>query len=293
MKSPSLKIEIPSPEQDRPAWPLVAVIATVGFVVGVAWPRLLGVRVGPRAPEDGKVATSATVAPSASPGDVRPVRDIPAVVAAPNGTAAVPSASAAARTSEKPDKKELLVTVSRGALVSCKGTDGQTKRGKDCGSVTGVDAIVAPKIRRLASCPAAEGVTGKLTVMAHLDATGQRISVTRGKSTIENVESVMGCLASNKFVWSGIEHDGEFTSYAVAFTASFVPKEATGEIAHRESHVAIDSALVRETLRTGRVVAKLARGTKVKVVESKEGWYRVQFSDTPGEGWIYRSALGR
>ncbi len=293
MKSPSLKIEIPSPEQDRPAWPLVGTIAVVGFVVGIAWPKLLGVRVGPKVPDDRASSSSASSSNANANNGSNPA-GIPVVLPVPNAGASASAAPAASAIVGKVEKRELQVMVSRGSVVSCKGADGESKKGKECGSLTGLDAIVAPKIRRLAGCPSAQDATGKLAIMATVDVAGQKIRVNGGgKSSIDNAESVLGCLRSNTFPYSNIEHDGDFTTYNVAFTATFAVKESTSDVAARESQVAVDPALIRETPRTGKVVAKLSRGTKVKIVESKDGWYRVQFSDAPGEGWVYRSALGR
>jgi hypothetical protein len=46
-----LVVKVPGPMQDRPSWKAVAIIAAVGFVVGILWPRLAGVRLGPSLPE--------------------------------------------------------------------------------------------------------------------------------------------------------------------------------------------------------------------------------------------------
>ena len=37
-----LTVQIPGPAEDRPSWTKVGVIAAIGFLVGVAWPRLAG-----------------------------------------------------------------------------------------------------------------------------------------------------------------------------------------------------------------------------------------------------------
>jgi hypothetical protein len=42
------------------------------------------------------------------------------------------------------------------------------------------------------------------------------------------------------------------------------------------------------------LVARLPRGTKVKVGTSKDGWYQVKYGDGfANEGWLYRGAIGR
>ena len=72
-KDVPLAVEVPSPERDKPAWVKVGVIAAVGFIVGIAWPRLVGVRLGPSAPGEAAAAASASGgtagrAPDAPPG---------------------------------------------------------------------------------------------------------------------------------------------------------------------------------------------------------------------------------
>ena len=49
-------VHVPTAGADQPSWGRVAVIAAIGFGIGVAWPRLAGIRPGPSVPE---VAASA------------------------------------------------------------------------------------------------------------------------------------------------------------------------------------------------------------------------------------------
>jgi hypothetical protein len=52
-------------------------------------------------------------------------------------------------------------------------------------------------------------------------------------------------------------------------------------------------ALVRDAPK-GKVVARLQRGTSVRVGAVKDGWYPVKYGDGfASDGWIYRGALGR
>jgi hypothetical protein len=52
--------------------------------------------------------------------------------------------------------------------------------------------------------------------------------------------------------------------------------------------------LVRDVPKTGAVVARLPRGTKVKIGVIKDGWYAVKFGDGfASDGFVYRGALGR
>ena len=51
-KESPLKVEIPKAGDDRPAWSKVGIIGVAGFVIGVVWPRLAGVHLGPNPPND-------------------------------------------------------------------------------------------------------------------------------------------------------------------------------------------------------------------------------------------------
>ena len=52
-----------------------------------------------------------------------------------------------------------------------------------------------------------------------------------------------------------------------------------------------DTALVRSEPKTGKVLMRLVRGTRVKILGRRKDWYRVKIREK--EGWIYRGALGR
>jgi hypothetical protein len=72
------------------------------------------------------------------------------------------------------------------------------------------------------------------------------------------------------------------------------PEKPAPAAASGEAEVAWDVGLVRDTPKTGTLVARLPRGTKVKVGTSKDGWYQVKYGDGfANEGWLYRGAIGR
>jgi len=53
-------------------------------------------------------------------------------------------------------------------------------------------------------------------------------------------------------------------------------------------------AIVRDAPREGKVIARLQRGTALRIGSPKGGWYPVQFGDGfSSEGWVYRGAIGR
>ena len=62
-----LTVEIPRPGADQPVWSRVGIIGVVGFVVGMAWPRLAGVKIGPAVPADLRAQTEGSASlPGAS-----------------------------------------------------------------------------------------------------------------------------------------------------------------------------------------------------------------------------------
>src|SRR5215472_17762350 len=79
-------VRVPPPGQDHPSWAKVGVIAVVGFFVGIAWPRLTGVRLGPGAPAEatpaaGEARASTGASPASSAAASAPtIGNTPSVV---------------------------------------------------------------------------------------------------------------------------------------------------------------------------------------------------------------------
>ena len=58
--------------------------------------------------------------------------------------------------------------------------------------------------------------------------------------------------------------------------------------------MAWDVAIVRDSPKTGKVLARLPRGTSVHLGPMKDGWFPVHYGDGfTSEGWVYRGAVGR
>ncbi len=327
-KDVPLAVEVPSPDRDKPAWVKVGVIAAVGFVVGIAWPRVVGVRLGPSAPGE----STSSAASSASAG--RAPEAPPASVAAKT-TAASPSASAPAEKAAAPTAVAAAVppkiTVTKGNVLSCKTTDGEKKTGKECGPVAGLDLVVKPRVQSIATCSGVEGQTGKLALVVNADFNSGRFWYDVSKaSNVQNLDAISSCLKTsfhNTSVDKGVPH--EHARYTVSYTAMLTaadgsaasatkdkddaPKKGKAEksadkpaatedeapapvkpAAAGEAAVAWEVALVRDQPKVGSVVARLPRGTKVKLGSMKEGWYAIKFGDDFGtEGWVYRGAVGR
>jgi hypothetical protein len=59
------------------------------------------------------------------------------------------------------------------------------------------------------------------------------------------------------------------------------------------AQVVWEVALVRDAPK-GKIVARLPRGTPVRLGPVKDGWYPVKYGDTfSGDGWVFRGAVGR
>jgi hypothetical protein len=320
MRKDAQLVDVPPPDRDSPAWVKVGVIAAVGFVVGIAWPRIVGVRLGPSAPSSSSSATS-SVAPVPVASEAPPA----SVPAKPTAVASAPpsaASSVAAAASGGPPQ----VSVPKGAIITCKTDDGDTKKGKECGSAAAIDALVLPRLKKLANCAASEGQTGKLSFVVTGDFTSGRLAWDIGKSsTVGNLDGMKTCLQTDfKGVSLASSAAHENPKYTVGYFATFSPppeakvedpktnagaeaanpppppgdpsakNDAPPQPASGEATVAWEVALVRDTPKTGSVVARLPRGAKVKLGSVKEGWYAIKYGDDfKSDGWVYRGAIGR
>ena len=295
-----LTVQLPSPGDDRPSWLGVGAIAVVGFVIGVAWPRLAGVRLGPSLPD----ATSATAADSSASAVGSHAGAAPAVPAALPATVAAPAPAPphAAVGSGGP-----RIAVAHGAVFACKTASGDILKGGECGALSGLDALVLPRLRKLADCPEAASTNGKLHLVVRADFGRDVLAVDlgrdRGVSTAEPLlVCAKGALASASL--GGIAHDN--LRYSVAYVVTFgatpasagspaspAPNAPAAE-ADGTAQVEWEVAIVRDAPRTGKVLARLQRGTALRVGASKDGWYPVKFGDGfASDGWVYRGAIGR
>jgi hypothetical protein len=329
-KDPPLAVEVPAPDRDSPAWVKVGVIAAVGFVIGVAWPRVMGVKLGPSAPGEAAAAAASAAASAKAAG--RAPEAPPASVNAKSAPASAPSSSAMATGSSAASATVPAgppqVSVQRGSVIACKTSDGESKKGKECGALAGLDNVVPPHLRKLATCSAAEGQTGKLSFVATAVFPSGGLSWDVGKSsTVGNLEGITNCLKTH---FSGVTATGvahEHNRYTVAYNVTFAPSaieaaapgkldkadknakdsadtpdknakddktDAPAAAAGGEASVGWEVALVRDVPKTGAVVARLPRGSKVKLGAMKDGWYAIKYGDAFGsEGFVYRGAIGR
>jgi hypothetical protein len=334
-KEVPLAVVVPAADRDKPAWVKVGVIAGVCFVLGIAWPRLVGVRIGPAAPGEAAASASAHAAGravDAPPASVAAKSATPlasaasaALPSAGAGAATTPSAASASAAAQPPN-----ISVQKGSVLSCKTEGGETKRGnKDCGPVPGIDMLVTPRLRKIATCSGVEGQSGKLSLVVNADFSSGRFWYDVGKSsTVQNVDAISNCLKTTFHGTSTTQTAHEHPRYTVLYNAMLTPpnaasanasasasasakedhaekaKEAPPDVkeehapppnlASGEAQVAWEVALVRDAPKTGGLVSRLPRGTKVKVGAAKDGWYQIKFGDAfANEGWVYRGAIGR
>ena len=277
----------------------MGVIAAIGFVVGVAWPKLAGFELGPSPPEEDRRAAASG---SAGPAE------------APEPVASTPASSGSAVAGKAPEPVQVqTVVVKATEVLTCR--DAKDKAQEKCDRPD-FDTLLVPRLQNLARCPSAAGLSGKLSVGFDVDFKRNRIQVLRGKSTTiprSTVAGIWDC-ASKELEGAdlgGLKH--EHARYTVFYAASFFPpgrvideasmagaievpedkggKNESNEAVLGTAQVVYDTVLVRDEPKTGNVVARLVRGTRVQLLSKKGSWYRIKFNDR--EGWVYRGSIAQ
>ena len=298
-----LQIDIPGPTESRPIWSKVGIVAVVGFVVGIAWPRLAGVHVGPTAPSDARpaeVAPSASASASAAPGPS----------GSPSGAAAPPSSAAP---SAEPSPSGQTIVVGPGKIQRC--FDKKGKKQESCGELQ-IDHLVVPKLKQLTKCASAQGLDGKVNIGFEVHFEKKEVHVTRGKKTQVHGTTVQGlvqCAAQEMANLPLEEVPHKLARYTLAYQLTFYkpgtgpaeePRSADKDDADEKpagqttsetgvtgtATVSWDTALLRKDPKDGEVVARLVRGTRVKLVGRQNDWYKVESGNKVG--WVYRGSIG-
>jgi Bacterial SH3 domain len=302
-----LEVEIPRPGADAPVWSRVGIIGLAGFVIGVAWPHFAGVKVGPNVPADLAAraetsASSATQAPRA-----------PASAGAP-----APSGSAAPAGSDAPDAEDAptpqnqeMVVVGPGKITKCQ--DKKDKKIDDCEKLL-FDPIAVKRLKELAKCPSAMGLSGKISIGFEVNFGKKEIQVSRMKkgTTLPSstLDGIVQC-AGHEFGNASLEDvPHKHRKYTLVYNLTFYPPGKHPEITPTEAGdadpaagsttseaeasgaaiVSWDTALLRKDPKDGEVVARIVRGTKVKIVGKQTDWYKVESGTKVG--WVYRGAIG-
>ena len=287
-----LTVQIPGPREDRPSWMKVGIIAAIGFAIGIAWPKLTGIRLGPSVPESASASRVAAGGQCRAPCCTRPV-----------GRGSSRCASRLRRRSLGPS-----VNVGHGFVFACKTADGDSLKRGECGSLSGIDNLVLPRLRKLAECADAANVSGKLHLVVNADFARGTLGVELGRNqAISSPDALLVCAKADLSGVSlaGLTHDNPRYSlaYQVMFgaagatpvaSASTPTAHAVAESADGTAQVVWDVAIVRDAPKSGRVLARLQRGTTLHAGAVKDGWYPVKYGDGfTSDGWVYRGAIGR
>lgn len=287
------RIELPPPEEDRPAWGRVGIIAILGFVVGVAWPRLAGISLGPNPPADApRAATSATAAAPAKT----------ALSGAVPATNAIPGASNAMAAAAPPVSNEQGVSLGAAEISRCRDLKG--KAVETCDKLS-IEGSFEPRLKELNRCPSALGLSGKVSFSFDLDFKNKTLKVQRAKAKLPRttLDGLTRCVEKS---FSGVSLDEithENNRYTISYEVSFLPpgsqvpeQPAPAEpkgtaLENKTGKIVWGSCQVREApSKTASVIGKLPRKADVKLLEEKDGWYRIEFNDKQ-QAWIFGAAV--
>lgn len=306
-----LTVEIPRPGATEPAWSRVGVIAITGFVLGIAWPKVAGYKMGPAVPADlrAQVEGSASPAAAVSGGPARASANAPA---AADAATATPSGAPDAH--DAPAANQEMVVVGPGKIVKC--WDKKDKKVDDCEKLV-FDPVAVKRLRELAKCPSALGLSGKMNVGFEVDFQKKEVIVKRVKKGTSLPSSTLAGIVTcgaQQFANASLEevphkHRHYTLEYALTFYGPGKHPEGVTPAAAEPSDgeppagattseadaagsaiVAWDTALLRKEPKDGEVVARLVRGTKVKIVGKQSDWYKVESGSK--SGWVYRGTIG-
>jgi hypothetical protein len=298
-----LTVDIPRPGTDQPVWSRVGIIGIAGFLLGILWPRVAGVRLGPSVPAD-LAAKVEAASPSGAP------RALPSGVssAAPAGA---PSASASPAAEAPSGKHQELVMVGPGKITKC--WDKKDKKIDDCEKLL-FDPIAVKRLRELARCPSALGLSGKMSIGFEVNFDKKDVQIKNRKGSTLPASTIGGIIACAAREFATVPLDEvphKHRRYNLVYGLTFYPpgkhpegaapaepgddspaagsttseSEATGS-----ATIAWDTALLRKDPKDGEVVARIVRGTRVKIIGKQNDWYKIE-SGTKA-GWVYRGAIG-
>jgi SH3 domain-containing protein len=309
-----LAVEIPKPGSEHPAWSRVGAIGLAGFLIGIAWPRIAGVRIGPSVPGDLRAQIEATASPA---GSAAPrASGAPSGAPAPSGSAAAApapagSADAAAEPAAVPANQELVV-VGAGKITKC--FEKKDKKIEDCEKLL-FDPIAVPRLKELSKCSSALGLEGKMTIGFEVNFDKKEIQVAKAKKVSgmpsTTVNGILQCAAKEFGNASLEEVPHKYRRYTLAYTLNFykpgkhpgadgsadggADENAAGATtseteAAGNAVIASDSVSLRKEAKGKEKVGRLVRGTKVKILAKQNDWYKVESGSNVG--WVYRTAIG-
>jgi len=291
-------IAIPSSADDRLRLGKVGLLAALGLVTGLLWPRLFGVHLVPPPPTDGP-SSSASAAASVTA----------AAPIAPEQPSTTPETTARTSKDAPPTVKPPKVILAQ--VVSCRNKDGERETHCDTPEL---DAIMQSPLQSLVACDAADGIRGLLSLGFDVDFEASKLDhFTVGKSTTlapATAKQLLQCGEKDlsRVSLQGVPHTK--SSYRVFYKVDFNEQlagpaaavnepagqdpPASAEVISASGRVTVtwEAALVRAMPKDGEVLARVLGGTRLTVTGRQGEWYRVKYDAKGSEGWVFKSAVG-
>lgn len=290
-RRPPLKVDIPRPSKVPIRLGKVGIIAALGFVAGIVWPRLAGLRLVPALPAPAGSSPDLTGAPP----------DEPAAASALPSAAAAP----APRKPESLEPGSQPPVVGEAQVTSCR--DAGSAKVEHCDAVD-FDRVARDRLSSLDDCPSARRIAGVLSLGFELDFKSERIvEVTSGKSTSLDPEPLKALLDCYRQSFANVslaaiphEHERYTIFYRIELAAAPAEPGAAASStplvvtpASGTATVSWETALIHATPdKDGKVVARVLSGTRVAVTGRSGDWYRVKYDSRGREGWVFRTAIG-
>jgi hypothetical protein len=281
------KVEVPKAGDAPLRLGRIGIIAVVGFVIGIAWPRLAGVQLVPEVPGAPASSQDLSGAPPEAP-----------------AASAAPALPKPAETQEVPARKSQPSVVGEAQVTSCRDAGGG--RIEKCDNVD-FDRVARSRLSTLDDCEGAREATGIASIGFDLDFTTERVTrVSSGKTTKlddDVLKSLLDCIEEKFSSVSlvGIPHEHQrytvFYRMELKGAVEAAPAGSSEPVsitpASGAATVTWDTALVHATPgRETKVVARLRAGTRVGVTGRSGDWYRVKYDARGREGWVFRTAIG-
>ncbi len=269
--APRVEVHAPPRSEDRVQLGRLAIIVAVGFLVGVGWPRLAGIRLAPEPPvepsDEKKAAEPKVAQPPAEPLAAAPVEKL---------------------------------TLGEAQITACSDASGKVQ--KVCDAVPFQD-VVNPRLKILSGCEAAEGAMGTLSLGFEFDFDKNSVErVILGKSTtlpLPAAKALIACVEREFETAALTQLKHQYAKYSAFFLVEFAPPEPKrgqeDQIleANGRATVSWALALIRESPKNDGVVkARIQNGTRVVVTGRKADWYRVKYDGQGNEGWVFKAAIG-
>jgi hypothetical protein len=194
------------------------------------------------------------------------------------------------------------IAISVPYTLSCRTKEGETlRKASECGALGNVGAALEPRLRKVATCPAAAANKGKLSLVITAEFSSSKVTIDLGKATaIAKADDLLACAreAMVGVSLTGIEHDNPRYSilYHLAFSGDSAATEGQGTSkAGDVVLITFGKAIVREGPKaSSNRLDSLTRGAEVKVIDQQGGWYKIHYGDGfTSEGWVYRQAIGK